>query len=96
MAEAHPRILTTACELELMEVRTEDGRRLGRVFDLSLHTGRRGAPAVAAIVYGRRGLLERLGLRHARPSSLPWSRVRAIRDRVIVVDEAVRPDVKRL
>jgi len=87
MAAAHPGILKSACALDGMEVRTASGKRLGRVFDLRLHTDARQAPAVTAIVYGSRGLLERLGLRHAKPTSIRWERVRAIEDRAIVVDD---------
>jgi sporulation protein YlmC with PRC-barrel domain len=92
MAEAASRRLTTACALELMRVRTEDGRALGHVFDLRCKTGPGKAPTVTAIVYGERGLLERLGLRHARPTFVPWERVRSIEGRVVVVaDDAPRP-----
>jgi sporulation protein YlmC with PRC-barrel domain len=36
--------------------------------------------------------LERLGLRHARPTVVPWARVRSIEGRVIVVaDDPRRP-----
>ena len=89
MAAAHPRILKSACALDGMEVRTASGERLGRLFDLRLRTDAGETPAVTAIVYGRRGLLERLGLRHAKPTSIPWARVRAIEDRAIVVDDDV-------
>jgi sporulation protein YlmC with PRC-barrel domain len=90
MAEAHPRLLTSACAIELMRVQTVDGAPLGHVFDLRCKNVPGHAPTVTAIVYGERGMLVRLGLRHARPSSVPWSRVRSIEDRVIVVDVAPR------
>jgi sporulation protein YlmC with PRC-barrel domain len=88
MAEANPGILTSACALELMHVRTADGRDLGRVFDLRCDVRAGALPTVTAIVYGERGLLERLGLRRARPTSIPWTQVRRIEGRVIVVDDA--------
>jgi len=92
MAEADSRRLSTAGALELMRVRTADGRELGHVFDLRCDTAAGKAPTVTAIVYGERGLLERLGLRHARPTSVPWARVRSIEGRVVVVDDdAPRP-----
>jgi len=87
MAEADSRRLTTACTLDLMRVQTTDGRRLGHVFDLRCEAGSGKAPTVTAVVYGERGLLERLGLRRARPTVVPWARVRLIEDRVIVVDD---------
>jgi sporulation protein YlmC with PRC-barrel domain len=89
MAEELSRLLT-ACAIELVRVQTVVGTRLGHVFDLRCESAPGGAPAVTAIVYGERGLLVRLGLRHARPSSVPWSRVRSVDDRVIVVDVAPR------
>ena len=87
MAEAASRRLITACALDLMRVETADGRRLGHVFDLRCETGSGKVPTVTAIVYGEHGLLERLGLRRARPTVVPWTRVRSIGDRVIVVDD---------
>jgi len=87
VAEAASRRLTTACALDLMRVRTADGRELGHVFDVRCDTAGGRQPTVTAIVYGKRGLLERLGLRHARPASLPWAQVRSIGGRVIVVDD---------
>ena len=87
MAEADTRRLTTACALQLMRVRTADGSELGRVFDVRCDIGADKVPTVKAIVYGKRGLLERLGLRHARPTSVAWARVRSIDNRVIVVDD---------
>jgi len=94
MAEAASRRLRTACALDLMRVRTADGRELGHLFDVRCDTAPGKQPTVTAIVYG--GLLERLGLRHARPASLPWARVRSIEGRVIVVDDdAPRPGGRR-
>jgi len=74
--------------LELLELRTEDGRRLGHVFDLRLKP-----PAsvdawpdeVDSLVYGTLGLLERLGLRAARTRTLPWRDVLGVRHGVLVV-----------
>jgi len=96
MAEADSRRLTTAFALELMRVRTADGCELGHVFDVRCHAGAGKVPTVTAIVYGRRGLLERLGLRRARPTFVSWDRVRSIEDGVVVVDpDAPRPRRRR-
>ena len=67
-------------ELELLEVVTEDGRRLGRIFDLRAHgrptSARRATAArVDQLIYGTLGLLERLGIRGAQGCALPWSDV---------------------
>ncbi|HSC65415.1 MAG TPA: PRC-barrel domain-containing protein [Caldimonas sp.] len=88
MAEADSRRLTTACTLDLMRVQTSDGRTLGHIFDVRCESGSDKPPTVTAIVYGERGLLERLGLRRERPTVVPWSRVRSIGERAVVVDDA--------
>jgi hypothetical protein len=96
MAEATSRRLTTACALERMRVRMADGCDLGHAFDLRCATGTGKLPTVTAVIYGRRGLLERLGLRHARPTFVSWARVRSIEGRVIVVDDdAPRPGARK-
>ena len=75
---------------ELMEVVTEDGKRLGRVFDLRAHGRPNGrfhqeAAQVDALVYGTLGLLERLGIRKAAGHTIGWDRVVDMKDRRIVV-----------
>jgi sporulation protein YlmC with PRC-barrel domain len=91
VAAADPGLLKSACALEGMEVRTAAGRRLGHVFDLRLRTDAGAAPVLAAIVYGSRGLLERLGLRHAKPTLIAWERVGAVEGRAIIVDDDAAP-----
>lgn len=96
MADEDSRRLTTACALESMTVQTVAGERLGRVFDLRCRRRDGEPPVVEAIVYGRLGLLERMDLRKARPTSVPWSKVRSVEGRVIVVDVAApRRNAKR-
>jgi len=94
MAAKRPRILKSAAALELLQVRTVSGARIGHVFDFRLRTDRGAAPVVEAILYGSRGLLSRLGIRHARPTEIEWSRVRAVEDDAIVVDDDA-PRVRR-
>ena len=82
----------TVCALDAQRLVAEDGRRLGRLFDL----GCRWQPgdehsAIDELVYGRTGLLERVGLVHERPPSVPWSAVRRIEPRAIVVSSAAPP-----
>ena len=68
---------------------TQSGRELGKCRDLRATVGR-GRPAVKAIVVGRRGWLEHLGI--ARPSgprkdSVAWDAVvRIDGDRIVVRD----------
>jgi len=93
MARSPAQVLSTACGLDLMRVETADGRFLGHLFDLECPWVAGADPAlpVAHIVYGRAGLLERVGLRERRVDSLPWSAVIELRGKVIVVaDQAVR------
>jgi sporulation protein YlmC with PRC-barrel domain len=66
---------------------TESGRRLGACHDLRASIGR-GRPTVEAIVVGRRGLLEHLGIGKAaqhRPDAVPWEAVVKVEGNRIVV-----------
>jgi sporulation protein YlmC with PRC-barrel domain len=70
-------------------VETESGRSLGKCRDLRATIGR-GLPAVEAIVVGRRGWLEHLGIGNSaahRPDAVPWEAVVKIEgSRIIVRD----------
>jgi sporulation protein YlmC with PRC-barrel domain len=69
-------------------VETQSGRPLGNVRDLRASIGRGRRPTVVAIVVGRRGFLEHLGVGKAashRPNSVPWESVVKIEGRKIVV-----------
>jgi hypothetical protein len=77
-------------DFELLEVVTEDGRRLGRVFDLRVH----GRPTtqwkppemrIDAVVYGTLGFLERVGVRKASSQTIGWDQVVALRPGKIIV-----------
>jgi len=66
---------------------TESGREIGKCRDLRATVGR-GRPAVTAVVVGRRGWMEHLGI--SRPSgprkdSVPWDAVVRIDGARIVV-----------
>ena len=70
-----------------LRVTTEDGRQLGHVFDLRVKR-EDGSWAVSGVVYGRRGVSERLGLEKGRQEEplrtsevIPW-------DDVLRLDEA--------
>jgi len=70
-------------------VETESGRALGRCRDLRATIGR-GGPAVEAIVVGRRGWLEHLGIGNAaahRRDAVPWDAVVKIEGKRIVVKD---------
>ena len=80
-------------EFQMMRVETEGGRLLGHVFDLRS----RGEPehglthdkrVVSELVYGKLGLLARLGLTQARATTVAWESVKEIRNGKIIVDEA--------
>jgi sporulation protein YlmC with PRC-barrel domain len=70
-------------------VETESGRRFGACHDLRASLGR-GRPEVRAIVVGRPGWLEHLGIRRPsarRPDAVPWEAVVRIEgDRIVVRD----------
>lgn len=93
MAASAARVLNTVCAFQRLRVETTDGRRLGRVFDLHCRwpKGTGEPPVIEAIICGRIGLLERVGLVDHDPDAVPWSAVREIRGRVIVVDAAAIP-----
>jgi hypothetical protein len=75
-----------ACDIQNRRVRTRSGKLLGHAHDL--RCAHRGTHAgITHLVYGRRGLLERLGFREAWRDTLPWSRVLEIRDREIIVED---------
>jgi sporulation protein YlmC with PRC-barrel domain len=68
-------------------VETQSGRPLGKVRDLRAVIGQ-GRPTVEAIVVGRRGFLEHLGVgkpASQRPNAVPWESVVKIEGKRIVV-----------
>jgi sporulation protein YlmC with PRC-barrel domain len=70
-------------------VETESGRPLGSCRDLRATIGR-GRPTVEAIVVGRRGWLEHLGIGRPsahRPDAVPWEAVLKIEGQRIVVKD---------
>ena len=76
--------MKTACAMQLESVRTEDGRTIGRVFDMRCEW--RGNRAhLTQLVFGRRGLWERLGFRRHRRDALPWSAIVRIENGVVIV-----------
>jgi sporulation protein YlmC with PRC-barrel domain len=81
-------VLNSACDLDLLRVHDSEGRFLGHVFDLRCdwRPGQDDAPVVDEIIFGRKGLAERLGLgRHGNPQSAPWSAVQRIEDKTLIV-----------
>lgn len=78
------------CELQDLRVVDADGRSLGRVFEFrspgraereSTSEGRE----IRALLCGRRGLLERLGMKQPSPLRVPWSAVAAVDGRELRV-----------
>ncbi|HZQ60512.1 MAG TPA: hypothetical protein VFC24_04130 [Casimicrobiaceae bacterium] len=88
MGKQDPWRLTDLASLELVPLETEQGERLGRVFDLraKFDPGRpQQPPVVTAITYGTLGFLERLGVRRTRPRTIEWKSVVEVRpDRIVV------------
>jgi hypothetical protein len=82
-------VIASACAAQTMHLVDGAGRRLGHVFDLRCdwRPGGQGATCVDEIIYGRTGLLERVGLRERRPDSVRWSAVRGVEGRSILVRE---------
>ena len=75
-----------ATNLSGCEVVDESGQVLGRLVDIRL--GREGdalPSVVTAIVFGKAGWLERFGFRGVRTEICPWSRVRSVTRRRIVL-----------
>ena len=76
--------------LQDLRVRAEDGRVLGRVFELRSPGMAENRPThatrvVDCLLCGRRGLLERLGWKQARPRRVPWDAVLDIGERELRV-----------
>jgi sporulation protein YlmC with PRC-barrel domain len=76
--------------LEDLPVVTEDGHRLGHVFEIRspgraetepTHDARR----VDCLLCGRRGLLERLGWKEPDALAIPWSSVVALHAHAVIV-----------
>ena len=77
-------------EFQYARVETEGGEFLGHVFDLRSrglpeHGDTREARVVAELVYGKTGLLARLGFRKARATTVAWESVKEIRGGKIIV-----------
>jgi sporulation protein YlmC with PRC-barrel domain len=70
------------------KVVTEDGRGLGRVWDVRVECEREGSYRVTGLVLGRRGLLLRIARRSTedphRDALLPWEQLVAVEDERIV------------
>ena len=88
MARQNPGRLSTIATVELMPLQTEEGQRIGRIFDVRAeydpaHPER--PPVVTAITYGTLGFLERLGVRRSQPRNVRWaSVVKLARDMIVV------------
>jgi hypothetical protein len=72
-------------DLAGVEVVDEVGNHLGTIVDLRCHREDTQPLVVDELVFGEAGWLERLGFRAVREKTCPWSSVRSIRRRQIVV-----------
>lgn len=80
-----------------LEVKTESGESLGRVYDVRAELTERSL-TVTGLVVGRRGLLERLGIDAPRaservrtPDALAWSEVVRLDRRGVIVRDGCEP-----
>jgi sporulation protein YlmC with PRC-barrel domain len=65
---------------------TEDGRRLGHVFDIATHLERPDQPPVLlTLLVGRGGLARRLGIGRGRVTEIPVDRIARIADGTVFV-----------
>ena len=86
--------------LEDMPVVTEDGTRLGRIFELRSPGRAETEPTyterpVEYLLCGERGWLERLGWIQRRPRMIPWSAALDMRDGALLVRDACDEDTTR-
>jgi sporulation protein YlmC with PRC-barrel domain len=85
MAGTAAKELRVAAALQLARVVTDDGLVLGHLFDLRCEWHDNEPRArITHLIYGRRGLLERLGFRK-RFVTIPWKAVIEIGERQILV-----------
>jgi sporulation protein YlmC with PRC-barrel domain len=89
MAGANTRILSSASGMQLVRVQTTDGRELGRVSDLRIQWDPDGGgPVVTEVIFGKRGFLERLGLRQTQARTVRWAKVKAVHPDLLVVEHS--------
>jgi hypothetical protein len=79
-------------DILLCEVETEDGRSLGRLFEVRSdgepeHGVTNKDRPITELIYGATGLWEVLGLKKANFKSIPWKAVKKIELGKIIVDE---------
>ena len=86
-----------ASDLTGCVVRTESGRKIGRVHDLRLQGDGSGTWRLLGIALGRSGLFERLGVRHVRRSArvsgsklVPWEAIIQLEEGLVTVRDQQR------
>ena len=72
------------------EIETENGKKLGRVFDIRSagepeHGFAHDERDASVLLYGTRGLLEMLGFKETRLDGVSWDDIIKIEDRKIVI-----------
>ena len=82
--------MTTAHLLRGRRLITTTGRYLGCLHDLRCAWDGT-AVSVTHLVYGKRGLLERLGFLGERHDTIPWTQVKEVRPDAIVVADLKVP-----
>jgi hypothetical protein len=79
-------------ELLFCEVVSQEGERLGRLFDVRCegepeHGVAHEERVASELIYGKRGLLELLGFKKVSVKRVAWSAVKRIEQRKVVIDE---------
>lgn len=94
MGTLFDRQITTGMEkitdILFCEVESDDGRRLGRLFDVRCagepeHGLTNEDRPITELVYGGRGLLEMLGFKQTDLKTMPWSSVKEIKPGKIII-----------
>ena len=78
-------------ELQFLRIVDTNGKKLGHVFDVRSdgapeQGGTQACRQITELVYGRSGLLTRLGLLEAKTETVPWNAVSKIKYGTIIVE----------
>lgn len=75
----------TLSELIGLMVKNEEGKKLGRIFDINAKQKNSSTLSIEGIECGERGLLQRIGLTRSHPKIIPWKDIKHISLRQVLV-----------